>query len=190
MGDYKEFIKRLKDTKVTGVSIPFFGISWETGDSDNQIINRVISYLEDRRVLYLPYEPHMEKTHCIQSVLNIREYLSKEIEQLSLGSPIIPILKFLRGSCRKFIINIEPVQKELNNLPEEVPHQAKFVFSTSLGELRANFGIVIALLCAKYELDINENLAVIIPLNDCEDVPKIINTKDSGERLLDDYNNK
>jgi hypothetical protein len=42
------------------------------------VARRVISYLEDRRVLYNPTELEVPQ-HCIQSVLDIRHFLSHEL---------------------------------------------------------------------------------------------------------------
>lgn len=171
MMKYKDIIERFKQYKITGISSAVFGISWETTESDKNIIRKILLYLEDRRVLYLQYEPHMKKANCIQSVLNIREYLSAEIAKLHAKSDLIPVLKYLRASCLKFILRIEPYQDELNNLPEDVPIQAKFIFSTALGELRSSFGDVIALFCVKYELDISDELGSILPIADDDKLP-------------------
>ncbi len=172
MVKYKEIIKRFKQYKITGISSAVFGISWETKKSDKNKIKKILLYLEDRRVLYLQYEPHMKKANCVQSVLNIREYLSTEIAKLSDESDLIPVLRYLRASCRKFLLRIEPYQYELNNLPKDVPIEAKFIFSTALGELRSSFGDIIALFCVKYELDISDELGSILPI---EDDDKLLN---------------
>jgi hypothetical protein len=166
MNDYKEKMRQIKTSKITGFSFPWFGLSWEIAESEKSIITKIISYLEDRRVLFLPYEPHMKKTHCIQSVLNIREYLSEKIEALPPESPLIFVLKHLRASCRKFLVTIEPYQKELDNFPDDVPNEVKFIFSTALGELRASFGIAIALFSEKFDIEINDDFSSILPIKD------------------------
>jgi hypothetical protein len=171
---YREIISRIKKYKITGISTAVFGISWEIKDSDRKIVSKLISYFEDRRVLYLQYEPHMKKANCIESVLNIREYLTNEITQITPDSELIPILKYLRASCRKFLLRIEPFQNELDNLPEDVPSNAKFVFSTALGELRASFGDTIAMLCTKYKINVSNDLGLILPIEDIEYLPNNI----------------
>ena len=108
----------------------------------------------------------MKKTHCIQSVLNIREYLSEKIEALPSESPLIPILKHLQASCRKFLLTIEPYQKELDNFPEDVPNEAKFIFSTALGELRGIFGIVVAFFSEEFGVEFSSDLSSILPIKD------------------------
>ena len=39
--------------RLTGISCPFFGISWNPTEIDRTKANRIIRFLEDRRVLYL-----------------------------------------------------------------------------------------------------------------------------------------
>lgn len=43
---FKEIIKRL-----TGISTPIFGISWNPENTSSDVAKRAISFLEDRRVL-------------------------------------------------------------------------------------------------------------------------------------------
>ncbi len=180
MGRLRNFFERLKNHKVnknlkrrklTGISTPVFGLSWETKESDKIIVTKILTYLEDRRVLYLQYEPHMKKANCIKSVLNIREYLTNEISQIPPESDLIPVLKYLRAACLKFILRIEPHQAELDNLPEDVPLKAKFVFSTALGELRASFGDTIGVLSTKFKIDIGNDLSLILPIEDVDYIP-------------------
>ena len=42
--------------RLTGISCPFFGISWNPTEIDRTKANRIIRFLEDRRVLYNLYE--------------------------------------------------------------------------------------------------------------------------------------
>jgi hypothetical protein len=70
---FAEIINRL-----TGISCPIFGISWNPPEAQRAIAQRVITFLADRRVPYNPSEmevPH----HCVESVLQIRTFLTKEL---------------------------------------------------------------------------------------------------------------
>lgn len=67
--------------RLTGVTSPFFGVSWNPSEAEVTTARRVISFLEDRRVLYRPTEMEVPE-HCIQSVLEIRRFLTVELSHL------------------------------------------------------------------------------------------------------------
>jgi hypothetical protein len=57
--------------RLTGISTPLGGVSWQSSDLEVSAARRVIAFLEDRRVLYAPEEMEVA-SHCVQSVLEIR----------------------------------------------------------------------------------------------------------------------
>ena len=60
---YEEILSRL-----TGISVPLFGVQWNPPTSEVTIARRIIRFLEDRRVLYNDYELEIPN-HCVQSVI-------------------------------------------------------------------------------------------------------------------------
>ena len=42
--------------RLTGISTPLGGVSWQSSDLEMSAARRVIAFLEDRRVLYAPEE--------------------------------------------------------------------------------------------------------------------------------------
>ena len=79
---FKEILK-----SITGISTPIFGISWSPPNTEKSEAGEVIVFLEDRRVLYNPSEMEMPG-HCIQSVVEIRNFLTEKIGK------IVDVLKF------------------------------------------------------------------------------------------------
>jgi hypothetical protein len=61
--------------RVTGFSTPVFGIQWTPPRLDREVAERVIVFLEDRRVLYEAMEAAMPE-YCVNSVLEIRAFLT------------------------------------------------------------------------------------------------------------------
>jgi hypothetical protein len=61
--------------RLTGISIPLGGVSWQPNDLAVSAARRLIAFLEDRRVLYAPEELEMPQ-HCVHSVLEIRHFLA------------------------------------------------------------------------------------------------------------------
>ncbi len=152
---FKDVIKRL-----TGISSPIFGVSWNPGNTSFDVAKRVISFLEDRRVLYSPSEMEIP-SHCVQSVLEIREFLTEQIPQ-STENSLTNSLKALRIACRKFI-NLVGSQKDIILFGNHRGHCASWEFNGAVGELRGVFGVHIAQIAAMYGLDIEDDLSKILP---------------------------
>lgn len=152
---FKEIANRL-----TGISSPIFGVSWNPVEVTKA--RRIISFLEDRRVLYNPYEMEMPQ-HCVQSVLEIRRFLTTEIGDLAFESHLAESLRAMRAACRKFL---EVVQADGDHLVLSANRHggaASWIFNSALGELRGVFGVHIATVAVQYGLDVENDLASILP---------------------------
>lgn len=101
-------------SRLTGFSIPIFGISWQPDGSEIKIAKKVIVDFEDRRVLYSPYELEMP-SHCINSILEIRKLLTEELGKVSQSKELYSDLQQLRTTCRKFLDTIQPIQKDVDS---------------------------------------------------------------------------
>ena len=158
---FKEIARRL-----TGFSSPIFGVSWSPSESDTNVAKRVIAELEDRRVLYNPSEMEIPN-HCVQSVIEIRRMLSKEIGVLSKDSNLSNSLRAMRAACRKFLDSVT-TDKRIVQFGASTGHFASWQFNGAVGELRGVFGIHIAQIATQHGLDIEDDLAKIIPEVDIE----------------------
>ena len=67
--------------RLTGFSCPIFGISWDPGVAKLASARRVPTYLEDRRVLYAPWNVEAPE-HCVDWVLKMRRFLTQQVGQL------------------------------------------------------------------------------------------------------------
>ena len=141
---FKELAARL-----TGVQIPIFGVSWTAPEPQRKIVRGVMAFLEDRRVLYNPYNIEIER-EVSESVLEIRRELTKAIQALPEDSPAAPALRAMRAAGRAYL-----------DQSHRFPHHLGFMLA--LGELRALFGLQIAFLAIEYGLDIEDELAQIVP---------------------------
>ena len=83
---FEEITKRL-----TGVSCPIFGVQWNPPEAHCTVARRVVRFLEDRRVLYVPYDVEIEE-YCSRSVLDIRTKLTDEMGRLDEGSELFDSL--------------------------------------------------------------------------------------------------
>ena len=86
--------------RLTGISTPLGGVSWQSSDLEVSAARRVIAFLEDRRVLYAPEEMEVA-SHCVQSVLEIRHFLSGELGKLDAKSEFAASLRAMRAAWQQ-----------------------------------------------------------------------------------------
>ncbi len=154
--------------RITGVSLPIFGISWNPPKLERQIAEKVITYLEDRRVLYNPYELESPK-HCVESINQIRVFLTEQLYDLDRDSELSQTLRAMRDACRKTLD-----MATSNNLHIEGGHNMQrfgeqMIFFSGVGELRGVFGFLIAKLLVMHGIDCETSLIKILPLQYLEE---------------------
>jgi hypothetical protein len=157
---FKEIICRL-----TGLSIPVFGVSWNPPEADVARARRVVTYLEDRRVLYNPSDLEVPE-HCVQSVLEIRQFLTAELAGAGGDSPLDRSLRAMRAACRKFLDQVQARGPDLVTFAWQRGHWASWEFNAALGELRGVFGVHLAQIAGQHGLDVEDDLARILPGED------------------------
>lgn len=141
-------------SRLTGISCPVAGISWTPPVDEQDKAMRLLTYLEDRRALYHPYEMEVGD-YVIQSILEIRQRLTADLEDVSKSSLLGQSLSAMRAVCRKFLDETQQPRGQRYYLGAN--------FISALGELRALFGIHVARLACAYDLEVEENLASILP---------------------------
>ena len=144
--------------KITGFSTPVFGIQWEPPNNEREIAKSVVTYLEDRRVLYNPGEMELPR-HCISSVLEIRHFLTEKMNDLDQNSELTKNLRTMRTACRKFLDSAQRL--DVQHFSHGSYHS--WVFYSSLGEMRGIFGMCLSQILLSYGLDIEKDLATILP---------------------------
>lgn len=155
---FREIIAR-----VSGLSSPIFGVSWNPPETEVAVARRIVSYLEDRRVLYNPSEMEVPE-HCVESVLDIRRFLTAELAPLAQDSELEASLRAMRAACRKFLdtAGIDG-RSDIVRFGAHRGHWASWEFNGALGELRGVFGVHVARIAAQHGLDVEDALAAILP---------------------------
>lgn len=149
-------------SRITGLSTPVFGAQWNPPEPECAAARRVVAFLEDRRVLYVPSEVEVPN-QCVQSVLKIRDALSSEIGKLDGDSELGLGLRAMRASCRKFLSVVASDERRIIQFGADRSHYASWVFISALGELRGVFGVHVAKIAAAHGLDVEDDLAAILP---------------------------
>jgi hypothetical protein len=74
---------RFKDlaSRITGVSIPVFGVFWNPPETERQIVRETFIVLEDKRALYNDYACEIEH-EIAHSVLDVRREFTAALKRL------------------------------------------------------------------------------------------------------------
>ncbi len=156
----RELTKRSSDGyEITGISSLFGGIQWNKSDGDKKISRTVVSFLEDRRVLF-GARHREDEIHCARSVLEIRHFLTQQISQAKPAKELESALRRMRGACRKFL---DAAAHDGSNFWHH-PGYGHDPFFLTLGELRASVGYDLMRILDVYPQPVGRQLAAILPL--------------------------
>lgn len=151
---YPMILENLK--KITGISTPIFGISWEPQESTRESVRQLLVFLEDRRILHVKSTSELfrwKASHirhqewALTSVLEVRSRLTKTLEETEFPVEARSYLEDMRKACR-FLLS----QHVLFNKDQNIP----------IGVLRKVFGRSIGKLCIMYGLDIDNELSKLV----------------------------
>ncbi len=148
-------------SRVTGLSVPVFGVQWNPPEAECVAARRVLAFLEDRRVLYVPSEMELPE-HCVESVLRMREFLTSEVGKLDASQELAQSVRAMRAACRKFLATVEANDRRAIRFGASKGHFASWVFNGAVGELRGVFGVHVARLATSHGLDVEDDLASIL----------------------------
>ena len=141
--------------RLTGISTPIGGISWKPPVVERDKARQLLAYLAGERSLHYPYDKEIG-TFVVESILDTRERLARDIEDLSMDSILTQILRGMQAACRKFL--------DENQSPSAGygwPYEAQLY--CTLGEFRALLGIHIARIACAYDLEVDACLGDILP---------------------------
>ncbi len=155
--------KALRGTKIKfkGLSVFGVGASWEITNTDRDAVRAFLAYLEDRRALYVPTQLEVEGD-VRWSVEDIRKRCTEALGKLGEGSSATPHVRAIRQACRRYMTHERPEYPNLMPRGPEISHQAGWLIA--LGELRAIVGFHIGVLAAAYDIELEDELAGIVPL--------------------------
>jgi len=158
--------------RITGISIPVFGISWNPPKLEKQIAEKVITFLEDKRALYNPFELETPE-HCRQSIIQIREFLTEQLYDVKRDSGLTNTLRAMRSACRKSLDmtteNKAHFNKKQGRIENQIGLGGQILFYSDMGELRGTFVFLVAKLLVMHGIDCESELVTIIPLQLIED---------------------
>ena len=147
--------------RLTGISCPAFGISWNPEENERDIAKRIIIFLEAKRVLYSQYE--LETIYpVLHSVTDIRDMLTNEIPKMKKNSKLEECARAMRNACNKFLSKCIDDDK-FREYAKKPGNICNWTFLSGIGELRGVYGIMIGQIVKAYGIGVEEQLASIIP---------------------------
>ncbi len=141
--------------RLIGISTPVGGVSWNPPEKELKRAKRVLIHLAEQPALWDPYDIAIG-SFVAQSIIDLRERLTRDLAGLSADSVLQEGLRAMRAACRMFL--------EENQSPRSgygPPYEAQL--HSTLGELRALFGIHIARIACAYDLEVDARLEGILP---------------------------
>ena len=145
--------------RITGVSVPIFGIQWQPSTPQIKVARDLMRELEDKRVLYRS-EDLEGAHHCVYSVMDMRQKLTMSMQQVNTDDPLYKQLQKIRRASRDFCDVIG--SPKFDTLPAPVQ---KSLLSRELAKFRQAVGSAVGAISIAYGLDIEDELASIIPFN-------------------------
>jgi len=94
-------------TRLTGILTSTGGISWKPPVDERDKARRLLVYLAGQRALHYPYDREIG-SFIVQSILDISERLTRDIEALSTDSLLRKILRASRLPVASFWMRINP----------------------------------------------------------------------------------
>lgn len=142
----------------TGVGAFGFSLNWEKVPGDEEVARRVVTFLEDRRLLF--GERHSEdELHCVHSAIEIRKFLTDELTKAKPGKSLDSSLRAIRVACRRFVEAAGPDARDFRYHHGDQTDR----FSLALGELHSLVGLHLAVIADQYGVEVEDDLAQILP---------------------------
>jgi len=151
---FKEILSR-----VTGFSVPIFGIQWNPPVPEVRVARELMRELEDRRVLYSPVEMEGAQ-HCVTSIFELRRALTESTKMLDTSSNLYKQVQRIRRACRVFCDFVGSTAFSTAPIPIQIS-----ILNQELGKLRQVTGKAVGEICIAYGLDVEDELASVIPYN-------------------------
>ncbi|MFR9707918.1 DUF6650 family protein [Paenibacillus sp. MB22_1] len=88
--------------KITGISAPFGGLSWEITESERQGIEKLFYFLEAKRLLTNPIEMEMPE-QCATSTIENKNFIVVLLGDRAFSDATKTILRSMTDACNTFL---------------------------------------------------------------------------------------
>lgn len=149
--------------RLTGFSVPVFGVSWNPPPAERDVAAELLAHLEDRRVLYNPSDAEVAH-HCVHSVIEIRHLLSGYLAKVGGTGDLAGHLRAMGAASRRFLDRVGHWHEDDYRNVARAGHYISWEFLDALGQMRGIFGVHLAMIAARYGLEVHGDLENILPV--------------------------
>lgn len=143
--------------KITGISTPVGGLSWEIIEIDKQGIKEMFNYLETKRLLINPMEMEIPE-QCALSALEIKRYLVDLLQEFKFINETEDIIKNLCNACNTFLDGLNEKNRPHIIYKNDHGDWCDMSFSRIMKEFRTTFRTNIAMLENEYKIDFKKEI--------------------------------
>ena len=143
--------------RITGIDVPFGGISWEYTETEKQAIQKLFFFLESKRLLTNPIEMEI-KEWCIESALEIKRTLVDILSECDFSKDTIGCIRSMIGACNDFLYRLDTVKETGIIYKNEKGDWANSAFSSAMKQFRNVFRENINLLSSVYGITFTKTI--------------------------------
>lgn len=143
--------------RITGIDVPFGGISWEYTETEKQAIQKLFFFLESKRLLTNPIEMEI-KQWCIESALEIKRRLVDTLSECDFSKDTIGCIRSMIGACNDFLDRLDTVKETGIIFKNEEGDWANSAFSSAMKQFRNVFRENINLLSSVYGITFTKTI--------------------------------
>jgi hypothetical protein len=149
-------------SRITGISVPIFGVSWNPPLPERTAAERAITYLESRGLLYAEFQWE-NPDQCYADASTVRDELTRQLQELNRDAHVFRQVDAMRDACRVFRELLRQKNLETVSHHSELSDKQKADFFQTLGALRDTCGKQIMILAVEYGIDVADHLAACLP---------------------------
>lgn len=143
--------------KVTGLSTPFGGISWEYTEAEKKGVEELFFFLETKRILVNPIEMEI-KQWCIKSAIEIKEKITELYSKYNFSNHATDCMRSMVNACNDFLDKLGDVKGIGILYKNGNGDWADSTFSSAMKHFRKIFRDNINLLSAAYNLTFHKTI--------------------------------
>lgn len=141
--------------RITGIDVPFGGISWEYTETEKKLIQKLFFFLESKRLLTNPIEMEI-KQWCIESALEIKRELVSILSECNFSKDTTDCIRSMISACNDFLDRLDNVEEAGIIYKNQNGDWANSAFSSAMKQFRNVFRENISLLSSVYGISFTQ----------------------------------